>query len=185
MKFTRWFRQSLAARVVVSTSLFTTLIISVAGTVLYTQLSHGIRGVKYNSSISDTKATVFALQYQFLLTGDNPKAIRKSIDDLSTNGTVFGTATNTAPYLVFIPSPGTKIVKKDYTTISQFLTIGVIPKSLREAVEKNPSIQTEYRTVSNNYGIATEVLIVGNQIQVPGAGNYEIYLLYNLDNLKL
>ena len=184
MKFTRWFRQSLAARVVVSTSLFTTLIISVAGTVLYTQLSHGIRGVKYNSSISDTKATVFALQYQFLLTGDNPKAIRKSIDDLSTNGTVFGTATNTAPYLVFIPSPGTKIVKKDYTTISQFLTIGVIPKSLREAVEKNPSIQTEYRTVSNNYGIATEVLIVGNQIQVPGAGNYEIYLLYNLDNLK-
>lgn len=184
MRLTSWIRHSLAARVVISTSLLTTAAISIAGSALYSQLSNGIRGVKYNSSISDTKATVFALQYQFLLTGDNPRAIRKSIDDLSTNGTVFGTATNTAPYLVFIPAAGTSTLKNNYTTISPFLTSGVIPKSLRESVSKNTSIQTEYRTVSNNYGIATEVLIIGNQIQVPGAGNYEIYLLYNLDNLK-
>ena len=184
MRLARWFRQSLAARVVVSTSIFTTLLISVAGTILYTQLAHGIRGVKYNSSISDTKATVFALQYQFLLNGDNPKTIRKAIDDLSTNGTVFGTATINAPYLVFIPAKGTSVAKNDYTTMSPFLTGGVIPKDLRNAVVTSSNLQTEYRTIINNYGIATDVLIVGNLVQVPGGGNYEIYLLYNLENLK-
>ena len=184
MKLTQWFRHSLAARVVISTSLLTTAAISIAGSALYSQLSHGIRGVKYNSSISDTKATVFALQYQFLLNGENPKAIRKAIDDLSTNGTVFGTATINAPYLVFMPAQGTSVVKNNYTTMSPFLTGGVIPKDFRKTVVKSSNLQTEYRTIINNYGIATDVLIIGNLIQVPGAGNYEIYLLYNLENLK-
>lgn len=100
MKLTRWLRHSLAARVVISTSLLSIAAIWIAGSALYTNLSSGIKGVKYDSSISDTKATVYALQYQFLLAGDNPKSIQKAINDLSTNGIVFGTATNTAPYLI-------------------------------------------------------------------------------------
>ena len=182
MRLTRWLRHSLAARVVISTSLLTLAAIWIAGSALFTQLSTGIKGVKYNSSISDTKATIYALQYQFLLAGENAKAIQKAIDDLSTNGTVFGTATNTAPYIIFIPAPGTSITKNNYTTVSAFLTGGMVPKDVRQKVQKTSSIQSEYRKITNTFGLSSEVLIVGDVIDVPGAGKYEIYLLFNLEN---
>ena len=182
MRLTRWLRHSLAARVVISTSLLTLIAIWIAGSALFTQLSSGIKGVKYNSSISDTKATIYALQYQFLLAGNNAKAIQKAIDDLSTNGTVFGTATNTAPYMIFIPAPGTSITKNNYTTVSAFLTGGMVPKDVRQKVQKTSSIQSVYRKITNTFGLSSEVLIVGDVIDVPAAGKYEIYLLFNLEN---
>lgn len=182
MKLTRWFRHSLAARVVISTSLLTFAAIWIAGSALYTNLSNGIKGVKYESSISDTKATVYALQYQFLLAGGNTKAIQKAINDLSTNGTVFGTATNTAPYLVFIPAPNTGIKKANFTTVSAFLTASMIPKSLRKEIQKDRNLHSSYQRMTNTFGLTSEVLVVGNQIDVPGAGPYEIYLIFNLEN---
>lgn len=178
----RWFRHSLAARVVISTSLLSLAAIWIAGSALYTQLSSGIKGVKYESSISDTKATVYALQYQFLLAGENPKAIQKAINDLSTKGTVFGTTTNTAPFLVFIPSPGTEISKNNYTTISSFLSASMIPDQLRKKVREDTNTHSSYQTITNTFGLSSEVLIVGNEILVPKVGKYELYLLFNLDN---
>ncbi|MGI9226027.1 MAG: MtrAB system histidine kinase MtrB [Candidatus Nanopelagicaceae bacterium] len=182
MNLTRWLRHSLAARVVISTSILSLAAIWIAGSALYTQLSSGIKGVKYESSISDTKATVYALQYQFLLAGENPKAIQKAINDLSTNGTVFGTTTNTAPYLIFVPSPGTVISKNNYTTISPFLTAKMIPEALRKTVREDTNTHSSYQTITNTFGLTSQVLVVGNQILVPQVGKYELYLLFNLEN---
>lgn len=182
MNLTRWLRHSLAARVVISTSLLSIAAIWIAGSALYSQLSSGIKGVKYESSISDTKATVYALQYQFLLAGENPKAIQKAINDLSTNGTVFGTTTNTAPYLIFVPSPGTVISKNNYTTISPFLTAKMIPEALRKTVREDTNTHSSYQTITNTFGLTSQVLVAGNQILVPQVGKYELYLLFNLEN---
>lgn len=182
MSLTRWLRHSLAARVVISTSLLSLAAIWIAGSALYTQLSSGIKGVKYESSISDTKATVYALQYQFLLAGEDPKAIQKAINDLSTNGTVFGTTTNTAPYMVFIPSPGTVVSKNNYTTISPFLTARMIPEELRKTVRSDTNTHSSYQTITNTFGLTSQVLVVGNQILVPQVGQYELFLLFNLEN---
>ena len=184
MKLTRWLRHSLAARVVISTSLLSLAAIWIAGSALYTNLSSGIKGVKYESSISDSKATVYALQYQFLLAGNNPQAIKKAINDLSTNGTVFGTTTNTAPYLIFIPSPGTLVTKHNYTTVSAFLTGTMIPEQLRKSVRGDTNTHSSYHKITNTFGLSSEVLVVGNQIEVPEVGKYELYLLFNLDNQK-
>ena len=184
MKLTRWLRHSLAARVVISTSLLSLAAIWIAGSALYTNLSSGIKGVKYESSISDSKATVYALQYQFLLAGNNPQAIKKAINDLSTNGTVFGTTTNTAPYLIFIPSPGTLVTKHNYTTVSAFLTGTMIPEQLRKSVRGDTNTHSSYQKITNTFGLSSEVLVVGNQIEVPDVGKYELYLLFNLDNQK-
>ena len=182
MKLSKWLRHSLAARVVISTSLLSLSAIWIAGSALYTNLSSGIKGVKYESSISDTKATVYALQYQFLLAGKSPQAIRKAISDLSTNGTVFGTATNTAPYLIFIPAPGTSVIKQNYTTVSAFLTGQMVPNNLRKATRSDSNIHSAYKKITNTFGLTSEVLIAGSQIQIPEVGNYELYLLFNLDN---
>ena len=149
MKLSNWLRHSLAARVVISTSLLTFAAIWIAGSALYSNLSSGIKGVKYESSISDTKAAVYALQYQFLLAGENPRAIRKAIDDLSTNGTVFGTTTNTAPYLIFIPSPGTDVIKNNYTTVSAFLTGSMIPAKLRATVRTDSDAHSSYQKITD------------------------------------
>ncbi|MEY4422891.1 MAG: hypothetical protein RL581_1429 [Actinomycetota bacterium] len=184
MKLTRWLRHSLAARVVISTSLLSLAAIWIAGSALYTNLSSGIKGVKYESSISDSKATVYALQYQFLLAGNNPQAIKKAINDLSTNGTVFGTTTNTAPYLIFIPSPGTLVTKHNYTTVSAFLTGTMVPEQLRKSVRGDTNTHSSYQKITNTFGLSSEVLVVGNQIEVPDVGKYELYLLFNLDNQK-
>lgn len=182
MSLTRWLRHSLAARVVILTSILSLAAIWIAGSALYTQLSSGIKGVKLDSSISDTRATVYALQYQFLLADENYKAIQKAIDDLSVNGSVFGTNTNTAPYLIFIPAPGTSVIKNNYTTISSFLTANMVPQDLRNRVQKSEELQSKYEKLTNTFGLSSEVLVVGNKIKVPGAGFYEIYLLFNLEN---
>lgn len=182
MKISKWLRHSLAARVVISTSLLTFAAIWIAGSALYSNLSSGIKGVKYESSISDTKATVYALQYQFLLAGEEPRAIRKAIDDLSTNGTVFGTTTNTAPFLIFVPAPGTNVMKNNYTTVSAFLSGSMIPAKLRATVRSDANAHSSYQRITNTFGLTSEVLIVGNQIEIPKVGLYELYLLFNLDN---
>ncbi len=182
MRITRWLRHSLAARVVILTSILSLAGIWIVGSALFSQLSNGIKGVKFDSSISDTRATVYALQYQFLLAGENPKAIQKAIDDLSANGSVFGTNTNTAPYLIFIPAPGTSVMKNNYTTISSFLTSGMVPDDFRETVQKSNDLQSRYEKLTNTFGLSSEVLVVGNKIDVPGAGIYEMYLLFNLEN---
>jgi two-component system sensor histidine kinase MtrB len=182
VRLTRWLRHSLAARVVISTSLLSLAAIWIAGSALYTNLSSGIKGVKYESSISDTKATVYALQYQFLLAGENSGAIRKALDNLSANGTVFGTATNTAPYLVFIPAPGTDVLNNNFTTVSAFLTGSMIPEELRKLVRSDLTTHSSYQKITNTFGLSSQVLIVGNQIEIPNSGLYELYLLFNLDN---
>lgn len=182
MKLTRWLRHSLAARVVISTSLLTFAAIWIAGSALYTNLSNGIKGVKYESSISDTKATVYSLQYQFLLAGGNTKSIQKAINDLSTNGTVFGATTNTAPFLVFIPAPNTRIKNANFTTVSAYLTASIIPKTFRKEIQKDKNIHSTYQSITNTFGLKSEVLIVGNQIQIPDEGAYELYLIFNLEN---
>jgi len=182
VSLTRWLRHSLAARVVILTSILSLAAIWIAGSALYSQLSNGIKGVKYDSSISDTKATIYALQYQFLLAGENPKAIQKAIDDLSVNGSVFGTNTNTAPYLIFIPAPGTSVLKNNYTTISSFLTDSLVPKDLRAKVQRDADLHSKYERITNTFGLSSYVLVVGNKIEVPGAGFYEMYLIFNLEN---
>ena len=155
MRITRWLRHSLAARVVILTSILSLAGIWIVGSALFTQLSNGIKGVKFDSSISDTRATVYALQYQFLLAGENPKAIQKAIDDLSVNGSVFGTNTNTAPYLIFIPAPGTSVMKNNYTTISSFLTSGMVPSDFRETVQKSNDLQSRYEKLTNTFGLSS------------------------------
>lgn len=182
MKLTRWLRHSLAARVVLTTALLSIAATSIAGTALYNQLANGIKGVKLNSSISDTKAIVYALQYQFLLAGNEPKAIRQAIDNLSTDGSVFGTTTNTAPYLLFIPAPGTSVVKHNYTTISPYLSASMIPEEIRAKVQQSSTTQYKFHKIVNTFGLSSEVVIVGIKLLVPDAGYYEMYLLYNLTN---
>ena len=174
----------MAARVIISTSLLTTVAISIAGSALDSRLSSGIRNVKYSSSVSDARSAFYSLQYEFLVAGDSTKAIRKAINDLASNGTLVGAGTNNLPNLVFMPSPGTNISKIDYTTFSTFLNGSAIPKELRTRVANSSSTETSYVSVTNVFGTITPSLIVGNRIKVPGAGNYEFYQIFSLDNLN-
>ena len=184
MKLTKWLRHSLAARVIISTSLLTIFSISIAGSALNTRLSNGIRNVKYSSSVSDARSAFYSLQYEFLVAGEDSKAIRKAINDLSSNGTLIGAGTNNLPNLVFIPSPGTNVSKVNYTTFSTFLNGSAIPKELRNKVAKSSSTETIYSNITNVFGNSSQSLIVGNRIKVPGAGNYEFYQIFSLDNLN-
>lgn len=174
----------MAARVIISTSLLTTVAISIAGSALDSRLSSGIRNVKYSSSVSDARSAFYSLQYEFLVAGDNTRAIRKAINDLASNGTLVGAGTNNLPNLVFMPSPGMNISKIDYTTFSTFLNGSAIPKELRTRVANSSSTETSYANVTNVFGTSTPSLIVGNRIKVPGAGNYEFYQIFSLDNLN-
>ena len=184
MKLTSWLRHSLAARVIISTSLLTTVAFSLAGSALNNRLSNGIKNVKLSSSVSDARSAYYSLQYEFLVAGNNPKAIRKAISDLSSDGSSFGASANSVPNLIFLPAPGTDITKIDYTTLTTFLNGAAIPKELRLRVAKSSSTQTSYANITNVFGNRAEVLIVGNRIKVPGTGNYEFYQIFGLEDLN-
>jgi two-component system sensor histidine kinase MtrB len=60
----------------------------------------------------------------------------------------------------------------------------MIPKSLRQSVQSDAKIHSSYQLITNTFGLSSEVLLVGNRIEVPDAGNYELYLIFNLENQR-
>ena len=88
------FRNSLAFKVIFSTVLLCLGVVWLTGSALYAQLSEGIRKVKVESSVAETRSAIFNAQYRIILASDSEaKAIKQIVDDIIVNSpSVIGTA---------------------------------------------------------------------------------------------
>jgi two-component system sensor histidine kinase MtrB len=174
-------RNSLAFKVIISTVILSLGVVWITGSALNSRLSSGIREVNLNSAIVEARSTIFTADYRFLLAkGEKDEIVQEVIDNVISSATTITSNDNTRE-VVFIRSPGnTKI--KNYEIASNQLDPISIPKSLSERVRKTNEIVWQYTDMLYLGGTSVAGLALGQKVQIPDAGQYEMYIVFSLAN---
>ncbi len=174
-------RNSLAFKVILSTVILSLGVVWITGSALNSRLSSGIREVNLNSAVVEARSTIFTADYRFLLAqGEKDSVVQKVVDDVISSATTITSNENTRE-VVFLRSPGnTRIM--NYEIASNLLDPRTIPKSLSERVRKSDDIVWQYTTMRYLQGASVPGLAIGQKVQIPNAGQYEMYIVFSLTN---
>jgi len=174
-------RNSLAFKVILSTVILSTGVVWITGSALNSRLSSGIKSVNLNSAMIEARSTIFTADYRFLLAeGEKDSVIQKVVDDVISSATTISSNENTRE-VVFLRSPGNN-KEKNYEIASNLLDPKTISKSLGERVRKSKNLVYEYTTMHYLDGTSSQGLAIGEKVQIPNAGQYEMYLVFSLTN---
>jgi two-component system sensor histidine kinase MtrB len=171
---------SLALRVVVSTILLSLVVISITGSTLYSRLSSGIKQVNIDTALIEARSTIFSAQYRLAVTFGNPAdSVREVFSTVITSATSLG-STESGREIVILQVPGSSIGKTNYEVSSNLVSKSSITEKLRKKVRNSDNL--EWSLVRINYAGDKSVdgIAVGQRISIPGAGDYEMYVLFSL-----
>jgi two-component system sensor histidine kinase MtrB len=179
-KFSR-IRNSLAIKVIFSTVLLSLVVTGITGSLLNSQLYAGVKDVNLNSALVEARSTIFTAEYRFLLAqGEKDSDVQKVVDDVISSATTL-TSNENAREVVFLRSPG-NTRENNYEIASNLLDPSSIPESLSEQVRKNPDLVYQYTNMNYLTGIGIKGLAIGQKVQIPNAGQYEMYIIFSLAN---
>ena len=174
-------RNSLAIKVIFSTVLLSLLVTGITGSVLNSQLSAGVKDVNLSSALVEARSTIFTAEYRFLLAqGEKDSVVQKVVDDVISSATTL-TSNENAREVVFLRSPGNNR-ENNYEIASNLLDPNSIPSALSEQVRKSPDLAYQYTTMSYLTGMKIKGLAIGQKVQIPNAGQYEMYIIFSLAN---
>ena len=174
-------RNSLAFKVIISTVILSLGVVWITGSALNSRLSSGIRDVNLNSAIVEARSTIFTADYRFLLAqGEKDSIVEKVVDDVISSATTITSNENTRE-VVFVRSPGNSMIN-NYEIASNLLDPATIPQSLSERVRKADDIVWEYTNMRYLQGSTIPGLAIGQKVQIPNAGQYEMYIVFSLAN---
>ena len=174
-------RNSLAIKVIFSTVLLSLLVTGITGSVLNTQLSAGVKDVNLSSALVEARSTIFTAEYRFLLAqGEKDSVVQKVVDDVISSATTL-TSNENAREVVFLRSPG-NTRENNYEIASNLLDPTSIPSTLSERVRKNPDLVYQYTNMNYLTGTRIKGLAIGQKVQIPNAGQYEMYIIFSLAN---
>ncbi|MCX6430219.1 MAG: hypothetical protein NTX12_04485, partial [Actinobacteria bacterium] len=177
------FRNSLVLKVIATNVLLGLIVVLFTGSTLYKQLSDGIKKVKIDSAIGEARSVIFNAQYRMLVaTNTQSNTIKKIVEDIVINPVgVVGQSVNSKEVVLLKTLPIAK-GEPDYQLRSNLVLTKSIPLDLRKQVESHAGIQWEYSTIFYQDGNRKPGLVIGEKISIRNAGQYEIYLLFNLNN---
>jgi len=174
-------RNSLAIKVIFSTVLLSLIVTGVTGSALNSQLSAGVKGVNLNSALVEARSTLFTAEYRLLLAqGAKDSVVQKVVDDVISSATTL-TANENAREVVFIRSPG-NTMENNYEIASNLLDPSTIPTTLSERVRKKTDLVYQYTNMNYLTGTKVKGLAIGQKVQIPNAGQYEMYIIFSLAN---
>lgn len=174
-------RNSLGIKVIFSTVFLSLVVTGITGSVLNTQLSAGVKDVNLSSALVEARSTIFTAEYRFLLAqGEKDSVVQKVVDDVISSATTL-TSSENAREVVFLRSPG-NTRENNYEIASNLLDPTSIPSSLSERVRKNPNLVYQYTNMNYLSGSRIKGLAIGQKVQIPNAGQYEMYIIFSLVN---
>jgi two-component system sensor histidine kinase MtrB len=174
-------RNSLAIKVIFSTVLLSLVVTGITGSVLNTQLSAGVKDVNLSSALVEARSTIFTAEYRFLLAqGEKDSVVQKVVDDVISSATTL-TSNENAREVVFLRSPG-NTRENNYEIASNLLDPTSIPAALSEQVRKSPDLAYQYTNMNYLTGTKIKGLAIGQKVQIPNAGQYEMYIIFSLAN---
>ena len=174
-------QKSLAIKVIFSTVILSLAVTGITGSALNSRLAAGIKEVNLNSALIEARSTLFTAEYRFLLAqGEKDSEVQKVVDDVISSATTL-TANENAREVVFIRSPG-NTRKNNYEIASNLLDPSSIPQSLSERVRKKPDLVYQYTNMNYLTGTQVRGLAIGQKVQIPNAGQYEMFIIFSLAN---
>jgi two-component system sensor histidine kinase MtrB len=174
-------RNSLAIKVIFSTVLLSLVVTGITGSVLNSQLSAGVKDVNLNSALVEARSTIFTAEYRFLFAqGEIDSVVQKVVDDVIRSATTLTSNENTRE-VVFLRSPG-NTRENNYEIASNLLDPTSIPSTLSERVRKNTDLVYQYTNMNYLSGTRVKGLAIGQKVQIPNAGQYEMYIIFSLAN---
>ncbi len=175
------FQRSLGAKVVISTILLSLGVVWLTGSALNSRLSDGIRTVNLNSYIAEARLAFFNAQYQLLISQDPSVQGRKElVAEIVIEATTQGLREQPRDVII-VKTPTTKKSTVSYEMASNGALSESIPVGVREKILKSSDLEYEYGTVKYLSGASRESLFVGNRIDIPGGGRYEMYVVFSLE----
>jgi two-component system sensor histidine kinase MtrB len=177
----------LAAKVILSTVLLSLGVVWLTGSALYSQLSDGIKRVSLETSLSDARSIFYNARYQFLLVdGQSSEVIKAGVDEIiSTSISVGIIESSRELILIKIFSKKeieSKVLKPDYSYSSNSLLSSAIPQELRDEISDSSVLVHQYAPLTYTDGKVIDALFVGQRVNIPGSGQYEMYLVFTLTN---
>ena len=178
-------RRSLAARVILSTMLLSLGVVWLTGSALNSKLADGITQVNLSSSLVEARSTFFSTQYQVQLAdGETEAKLKKAVSD-AVNAATSITTTEGRREVILIKVPNQKIkTTLNFDTTSGLALASSVPNTLRAAVRKSGDVHSAYSSISYPSIGAIRSLVIGEVIHIPGAGKYEMYIIFSLSNLQ-
>lgn len=174
-------RNSLAFKVILSTIILSLGVVWITGSALNSRLSSGIKEVNLNSAVVEARSTIFTAEYRFLLAqGEKDSVVQQVVDDVISSATTLTSNENTRE-VVFVRSPG-NTRPKNYEIASNLLDPKSIPKTLSERVRKSKDLVWQHTEMRYIAGGKVPGLAIGQKVQIPNAGQYEMYLVFSLAN---
>ena len=174
------FQRSIAIKVVISTLLLSLGVIWLTGSALNSRLSDGIRSVNLNSSLAEARLALFNAQYQFVITQvatpeQREIVLAQIVEEATTQG-----AKQLQREVIILKSPTNKNETGIFEIASNQSRKDSVPAALRESVIESAEIAYEYGKLTYDSGISFDSLFVGSLIDIPEAGQYEMYVVFSL-----
>lgn len=174
------FQRSIAAKVITSTVLLSLGVVWLTGSALDSRLSDGIRSVNLNSSIAEARLAFFNAQYQLLVSQNTSSDAKKQVlADIVVDATTQGLKEQSREVII-VKSPTKKKNSTSFEMSSNGALSDSLPSSLRKKIQQTPDLSYEYGKLEYSTSPAVESLFVGNRIDIPGGGRYEMYVVFSL-----
>lgn len=174
------FQRSLSAKVVTSTVLLSLGVVWLTGSALNSRLSDGIRSVNLNSSIAEARLAFFNAQFQLLVSqGESVEKRKQLLAEIIIEATTQGIKDQRREVII-VKTPTTKTSKVSYEMSSNGASSESIPQSVRDKILKSSDLQYEYGTLDYSVSDSVDSLFIGNRIDIPGGGRYEMYVVFSL-----
>jgi two-component system sensor histidine kinase MtrB len=180
----RGWRRSLRLRVVTTTVALSLLVVALLGTYLSNRIAAGLVSAKVEAALAESTAGTRGAQQTFDAAPPNPDAstvaaiARQEVSRLAGAG---GQAGRNEILLLRAPSDAS-------TVASDFATGGAdeasLPLELRRRVQASSEGDQAwtYLRMRSTGGRTVPGVVVGSRVEVPGAGTYELYHLFPLDD---
>ena len=175
----RW-RSSLRVRVVTITLLFSVVAIALLGTLMVQQIANGLVEARERSAVADASAGIAAVERVLAAadTGATTPAPSRLIDVAVTT---LASRAGVPPLYDVLMLTTPDAVSGSPERATNLVSETSLPDGLRDAVRTDPRLAWSWTTIRSLDGSERLGLVVGAEVSVPGAGPYEIYLLYPID----
>jgi len=181
-----WWRRSLQARVVTATFLLGLIVVLAVGNFLYQRIESSIVQDRVESASAEGARLAQEAQRRFNAAG--PKNIQGAEDLLrDVGGFLQGPADTTDRTVILLRSRNSDVLGAPVNWTATGVQESDIPPTLRHRVDQFPVQQYQQvvrldRPTPSHPQATRPAVLVGSLVEVPSAGWYELYIVFDLDS---
>lgn len=175
------FRRSLQARSVFSTMVISGVAFTIVGGFLSYSIGNGLFSTRLEQVLSESERAAVEVQNTFSASSVTDEiALQTLMNSVVPN--LESSGSSDTRQIALLRSPGQSTAQILQSPISADLATEIIPADLRTSVRKTNG-KLLYQSISLNVdGLSQPGIVVGAPIEIPLAGKYELYLVFDLSS---